>query len=229
MESNQLRKKAAMYKKALIAAAIVLATSPAFVSAQDFFFSFDENSRQFSSTVASGTATGSVFIFRDENLDVNQLDLDFTNDNSSVVSFTGGVVFNDGSPNSGLAASAPGGGDFTSFMLLDPTGATPGVTPTDGRLFATSFLPTPLPPNSNLRPRANGVLLARVDFDVVGPGTANFSFIPGALGIINDGVGQLDVDLTATGSITVEAIPEPSSSILLMLAATAMVARRRRS
>ena len=218
-----------MFKEFLIAAAVAMASSPAFVSAQDFFFSFDEFSRAPTTTVGSNTATGSLFIFADENLDFEQLDLDFTNSNPNVVSFTGGVVFNDGSPNSGLAASAPGGGYFTSFMLLDPTGATPRVTPTDGRLFATSFLPTPLPPNSNLRPGAIGVLLARVDFDVVGPGTANFSFIPGALGIINDGVGQLDVDLTATGSITVEAVPEPSSAALLILGAAAMVARRRRS
>ena len=218
-----------MFKTLFIAAAFILASSPAFVSAQDFFFSFDENSRQFSSTVASGTATGSVFIFRDENLDVNQLDLDFTNDNSSVVSFTGGVVFNDGAPNSGLAASAPGGAEFTSFDLLDPNGPG-GITPTDGRLFATSFLPIPSPlPNPDLRPGANGVLLARVDFDVIGPGTSNFSFIAGDLGVIDDQVGLVDVDLSATGSITVEAIPEPSSSILLMLAAGGMVARRRRS
>ena len=205
-----------------------MASSPAFVSAQDFFFSFDEFSRAPTTTVGSNTATGSVFIFRDENLDVSQLDLDFTNDNSSVVSFTGGVVFNDDSPNSGLAASAPGGGYFTSFMLLDPTGATPRVTPTDGRLFATSFLPIPLPPNSDLRPGANGVLLARVDFDVVGSGTANFSFIPGDLGVVVEGIGFFDPDF-ATGSITVEAVPEPSSAALLILGAAAMVARRRRS
>ena len=217
-----------MFKEFLIAAAVAMASSPAFVSAQDFFFSFDEFSRAPTTTVGSNTATGSLFIFADENLDFEQLDLDFTNSNPNVVSFTGGVVFNDGSPNSGLAASAPGG-FFTSFDLLDPTGATPGVTPTDGRLFATSFLPISLPPNSNLRPGANGFLLAQVDFDIVGPGTSNFSFIAGDLGVVNDQTGPVNPDLSATGSITVEAVPEPSSSILLMLAAAAMVARRRRS
>ena len=230
-----------MFKKALFAAAILVVSSPAFVSAQDFFFSFDEFSRVPTTTVSSNTATGSLFIFADENLDFQQLDLDFTNDNSSVVSFTGGVVFNSGAVLSGLASDAPGG-TFTLFSLLNPNppadGSAPGVTPTDGRLFASSFLTPGQAPvgvvtgyglATNFRAGANGFLLAQVDFDIVGPGTSNFSFIPGALGIINDGVGQLDVDLTATGSITVEAIPEPSSSILLMLAATAMVARRRRS
>ena len=205
-----------------------MASSPAFVSAQDFFFSFDEFSRAPTTTVGSNTATGSVFIFRDENLDVTQLDLDFTNDNSSVVSFTCGVVFNDGAPNSGLAASAPGGAEFTSFDLLDPNGPG-GITPTDGRLFATSFLPIPSPlPNPDLRPGANGVLLARVDFDVIGAGTANFDFIPDAFGIVVEGIGPFDPDF-ATGSITVEGVPEPSSTILLMLGATGVVARRRRS
>ena len=217
-----------MFKEFLIAAAVAMASSPAFVSAQDFFFSFDEFSRAPTTTVGSNTATGSVFIFRDENLDVTQLDLDFTNDNSSVVSFTGGVVFNDGAANSGLAASAPGGAEFTSFDLLDPNGPG-GITPTDGRLFATSFLPIPSPlPNPDLRPGANGVLLARVDFDVVGSGTANFSFIPGDLGVVVEGIGFFDPDF-ATGSITVEAVPEPSSAALLILGAAAMVARRRRS
>ena len=93
-----------------------MASSPAFVSAQDFFFSFDENSRVPTTTVSSNTATGSLFIFADENLFFNQLDLDFTNDNSSVVSFTGGVVFNDGAALSGLASEAPGGA-FTSLSL----------------------------------------------------------------------------------------------------------------
>ena len=145
-----------------------------------------------------------------------------------MVSFTGGVVFNDGAANSGLAASAPGGAEFTSFDLLDPNGPG-GITPTDGRLFATSFLPIPSPlPNPDLRPGANGVLLARVDFDVVGSGTANFSFIPGDLGVVVEGIGFFDPDF-ATGSITVEAVPEPSSAALLILGAAAMVARRRRS
>ena len=221
-----------MFKEFLIAAAVAMASSPAFVSAQDFFFSFDEFSRAPTTTVGSNTATGSVFIFRDENLDVSQLDLDFTNDNSSVVSFTGGVVFNAGAFLSGLASDAPGG-SFTSFSLLNPNppadGSAPGVTPTDGRLFATSFLPLTNPlPNPDLRPGANGVLLARVDFDVVGSGTANFSFIPGDLGVVVEGIGFFDPDF-ATGSITVEAVPEPSSAALLILGAAAMVARRRRS
>jgi hypothetical protein len=206
-----------MLKKYLLAAALLMTSSPAFVSAQDFFFSFDE----FSRVPTTNADASTVFIFADENLDFNQLDIDFTNDNPSVVSFTGGVVFNDGAPASGTASNAPGG-SFTSFSLLDPAGSGNGITATDGRLFATSFLSPGQPfPNfgaSNYRAGANGFLLA------------HFSLIRGDLGIVNDGIGQIPATF-GTASITVAtlAVPEPSSAGLLILGAAAMGARRKRS
>ena len=229
-----------MFKKALFAAALLVASSPAFVSAQDsFFFSFDQGAATPTTTVANTDigSTGSLFIFGGADLDINQIDLDFNNDNSSVISFTGGVVFNEGAAASGMAAEAPGG-SFTSFSLLDPAGPG-GVTATDGRIFATSFLSPGQQPGSgasNFVAGANGFLLAQVDYDIVGAGTANFSFITGDLGVVNDGVGQIPVTF-GTGSLTVEGdgggdppvIPEPSSAILLILGAAGMAARRRRS
>ena len=239
-----------MLKKYLLAAALLMTSSPAFVSAQDFFFSFDE----FSRVPTTNADASTVFIFADENLDFNQLDIDFTNDNPSVVSFTGGVVFNDGAPASGTASNAPGG-SFTSFSLLDPAGSGNGITATDGRLFATSFLSAGQVPSSgasNFIAGVNGFLLAQVDFEIVGEGTAQFSFVAGDLGVVNDGVGQVPVTY-GTGSLTVESVvvcagygpfpycgtepdpdpmtnvPEPSSAIVLMLGAAGMVARRRRS
>ena len=210
--------------------------------ASDFFFSFDQGAATPNSTVtdiAIGTS-GSLFIFGDAALDVNQIDLDFNNDNAAVISFTGGVVFNDGAPLSGAAADAPGG-SFTSFSLLDPAGPG-GVTATDGRIFATSFLSPGQVPGAgdNFDSGANGFLLAQVDFDIVGSGTSNLSFTAGDLGFVNDGEGQIPVTF-GTGSFTVEAplvvdppvdppvIPEPSSAILLILGAAGMAARRRRS
>ena len=113
------------------------------------------------------------------------------------------------------------------------------MTATDGRLFATSFLSAGQVPGSgadNFEAGANGSLLAQVDYSIVGEGTANFSFITGDLGVVNDGVGQIPVTF-GTGSLTVEGdgggdppvIPEPSSAILLILGAAGMAARRRRS
>ena len=64
----------------------------------DFFLSFDQNSRVDLDAVDPSVATGSVFIFADENLDFNQLDLDILNDNSSVVSFTGCLLYTSPSP-----------------------------------------------------------------------------------------------------------------------------------
>ena len=124
----------------------------------------------------------------------------------------------------------------------------------------------------SFRAGADGFLLAQVDFDIVGEGTANFEFIAGVLGIFDDGVGRVDASF-GTGSLTVESVlvcagfgpfpycgtyedyypelepepepepeiepeieidpspkvPEPSSTILLILGAAAMVAGRRRS
>ena len=207
----------------------------------DFFLSFDQNSRVDLDAVDPSVATGSVFIFADENLDFNQLDLDILNDNSSVVSFTGGVVFNDGAPLSGTADSAPGGA-FTSFSLGDPDGRG-GVTATEGRLFATSLLsPGQVPGSeaSNFILDADGFLLAQLDYEIVGEGIANFDFILGDLGVFNDGVGEIVPTLgSATlivggtsasgGGFDPPSIPEPSSAILLILGAAGMVARRRRS
>ena len=221
-----------MIKKAFIAAVVLVASSPAFVSAQDFFFSFDEFSRVPTASVASGTATGSVFIFSDENLDFNQLDLDFTNNNSTVVSFTGATTFN--------SDRADGTDRFTAFAAEDPNVPGGPITATDGRLFAVTIplRPGPLADPANrpgvndpdFRAGANGFLLARVDYDIIGDGIANFDFILGDLGVVDDGVGPVDVDFTGgQGTLTVGVVPEPSSAVLLILGAARVVARRRRS
>ena len=81
-----------MFKKALFAAAILVVSSPAFVSAQDFFFSFDEFSRVPTTTVSSNTATGSLFIFADENLDFQQLERrrdELANERAELAGLTG--------------------------------------------------------------------------------------------------------------------------------------------
>ena len=81
-----------MLKRFFIATALVMASSPAFVSAQDFFFSFDENSRVPTTTVSSNTATGSLFIFADENLDFQQLERrrdELANERAELAGLTG--------------------------------------------------------------------------------------------------------------------------------------------
>ena len=237
IDARQPLRKFAVIKKLLIAAAVVMASSPAFVSAQDFFFSFDEFSRVPTANVASGTATGSVFIFSDENFDFNQLDLDFTIGNNSVVSFTGATTFNSPVPanEGGFVGSTPIIPKFSLFTAVDPNGPPPQfffedpdgpplpITPTDGRLFALSvaLLEIPRPGgidpahgpsgvDADFRAGANGFLLARVDFDIVGDGTANFDFILGALGVADNETGPVTPNLIgSTATLTVGGVPGP--------------------
>jgi len=227
-----------MFKQFLFVAAFAMASSPAFVSAQDFFFSFDEFSRQPTLTQASpaagGPATGQLFIFGDAALDFNQIDLDFTVDNPGVATFTNGVA-------------ADSDGSFTLIRVEDPSVPAGPILPTFGRLFGASvgYFHVPPPPgqdpalagtDAEFRPGANGFLLGTIDYSVNGPGTANFDFILGAVGVVNDALTlggspiSLDPDFAgSTSTLTVVDVPEPSSAILLILVAAGMVNRRRRS
>ena len=248
-----------MFKKAIYyAAAILMLSSPALVSAQDFFFSFDEFSRV-STTSIGENSSGQAFIFADENIDFNQIDLDFLIDNSASTAFTGATTTNTD-------------GQFTTLTTEDPanTGTTPPtpITSTEGRLFGVGIsIPgiieleginqSNAPTDSDFRAGANGFLLATVDFDTLAAGTTNFDLVVSSLGVENDAfnvepgdtAGQLVVDLTGAsavltvtdGGVVVEDagpvdggadgadVPEPSSAILLILGAAGMASRRRRS
>ena len=154
--------KVAMFKAFFTAAAFVLASSPAFVSAQDFFFSFDEFSRVPTTTVGVGAVTGSVFLFADENVDFNSADIDFTNSDSSVVAFTSGTAFD------------TAGNKFFAPPAIDSPSDPNGPSATDGRYFAASGLQLGIDPanaatDPEFRAGANGFLLARVDYDIIGP------------------------------------------------------------
>jgi len=213
-----------MIKNVLLATAFVVASSPAFVSAQDFFFSFDENSRVSTLDIDPDTSsTGSVFIFADGNLAANQIDVDFSNSDDSVIAFTSATAFD--TDNS-----------FSSLTASDTSNTTAEPTATDGRIAGLSFLTDGIGPafqssDAEFRSGANGFLLAQVNFNVVGEGVSELSFILGDFGVVNGAAGLVPVGF-GTGRITVAvptAVPEPSSAVLLILGVAGVAARRRRS
>lgn len=171
-----------MFKSVFIAVAIVIA-SPAFVSAQDIFFSFESDSLVSFSSVYSAGASGSVYIFSDGLFGFDSLDLNFTTSDSSLVRFTGGKTFND-------AFATLGGTAFDfSEVTIDAGGAS-------GNLFSLGVTQNGINPvisslgfNPHFNPGVgpNGaVLLARVDFEAFGGfgSSVPFEFALGSQGAL---------------------------------------------
>ena len=184
-----------MFKKVLIAAAILIA-SPAFVSAQDIFWSFSPAATTSTTTAETGTS-GSAYIFSHGFFGFDAIDLNFTT-NTSVMQFTGGEAFN---PTFG----GPGGTRFnfatvtieTSGNLYAVNVTQNGVNPASGPFYDPGF-------NFAVNPPAGAVLLARVDFDIVGPGTADLQFGLGDQGALQLPMNVLDPTF---GSATLTATP----------------------
>ena len=172
-----------MFKKVLIAAAIVIA-NPAFVSAQDIFWSFSPTAAQSSTFLLNpifpNSEPSSAYIFSDGPFSFDALDLNFSTSNSDVT-FTGGQAFNP-------TFDVIGGRRFdASELTIDATGSS-------GNFFSVTVLQNGV--DSALSPMfdpgfeagvgPNGaVLLARVDFEFdPRGGSAVFDFTLGDLGAI---------------------------------------------
>ena len=179
-----------MFRKILVAAAFVIA-SPALVSAQDIFWSFSPTEVN---TTTSELANNqfSAYIFSDGLFSYDFADLDFTTSDSSVIQFTGGEAFNPSFPQSGdVGPNVP---RFTGVSLtIDSATNT-------GRLFlGNGGLPGPIRPvpsffDPGFDPEVgpNGaILLARVDFNIVGGLTADLELTLGDIGVVS-GNGPLD-------------------------------------
>ena len=150
-----------MLKRLLIAAAIAI-VSPAWISAQDIFLSFD--SEQLVTTFNLNdplVLSGSVYIFSDGLFGFDALDLNFSAGDSNAIQFTGGEAFNPVSvigprfDSTEITISPDGSaGNLLAFRILGT-----GVNP-DFRIFDPLFVPDIGPDGA--------VLLARVDFEIVG-------------------------------------------------------------
>ena len=191
-----------MFKSVLVAAAIIIA-SPAIVFSQDFFWSFDSTSFENSTTQGPGTS-GTVHIFVDASFGFCALDLNFTSSDPSVVLLTGGMATN---PTFNIV----GGTRFNSSVVrIDPAAT---GTDDNGNLFAVNVAENGVNPlisalfdpdfDANVGPNG-AVLLASVDYSVVGPGTATLEFSLGPQGVTI----PLGISLNPSfGSATVTVVP----------------------
>ena len=233
-----------MIKRALLAI-IVLSFCSAPVFAQDIFFSFTEGAVSPNGTVDLSDGTGTAFVYSTSGFDFNGFDLDYTNSDTSVIEVTSGTVFNPvvvaGLRRFNMVAGQPVD-IIVGELNLDPVSGTPDGS--GGNLFGVQVSGAvginganfsgddPLfDPNVG----ANGAfLLAQVDFNIVGEGTADLTFSLGDNGIIDFGVisdpndDQALVPVFGSGFLTVTNVPEPSSAGLLVLGLAGIFARRRR-
>jgi hypothetical protein len=191
-----------MFNKVLIAFAILIA-SPAFVSAQDIFWSFSPSAATNTLDAEVGTS-GSAYIFSHGFFGFDAIDLNFTT-NTDVIQFTGGEGFN---PNFG----GPGGTRFNfATVTIDTSGnffavsvGQNGVNPASGPFYDPGF-------DFGVNPPSGSVLLARVDFDVVGEGTADLQFALGSQGAVQLPMTSLNPSF---GSATLTANTPPPLIIL---------------
>jgi hypothetical protein len=168
-----------MFGKSFIALAILIA-SPALASAQDLFFSFEPDSLVTESFANFNDTSGSVYIFSDGLFGFDAIDLDFITSNSGVIQFTGGEAFNPtfevigGRTFNASEVTVEANGDRGNLFAVNITGN--GINPALTELFNPAFEP-------NVGPNG-AVLLARLDFDLVGPGFESFNLDLGNQGAI---------------------------------------------
>lgn len=243
-----------MLNKFLIAAAIVFA-SPSFIFADDIFFAFGQGAAATdTSSATTADGSGSVYIFSDLNFAFDAADLDFTVSDGSVVELTGGQGFN---PTFNLIGDTRFDSsvvsrdevlDANGNPLLDASGA-PIESTTDGRFLGINItqngvnpaLSPTFDPGFDSAVGVDGaVLLARVDYNIVGAGTTTFDLFlnpdtvaPVILLDDSEPDGTLVLNPTlGSGTLTVgpaAIIPEPSSLTLLLLGSVGLVARRKRA
>ena len=169
-----------MLKKCVVAIAVLM-IFPAIAKAEDIFWSFSPTALETTATILLGE-TGSAYIFSDGNFSFGALDIQFSNTNSGVVSFSGGEAFNP-------TFNAIGG------MRFDSSEITFAYDGSSGRLFSEAIIQNGVNPAlsalfdpgyaPNVGPNG-AVLLARVDFEVVGfGGDSDLEFVLGPQGAID--------------------------------------------
>ena len=218
-------------KRFLFAVAAVVCCSSS-IFAQDIFFAFGSGAAATDSQsldVTTDGTSGQVNIFSRTGLELPALQFGFEV-NTDVVELTGGSAFDDEfNTIGGFRFDSPptlnveaGGGNYGGVAILE-NGVGSGI----GQLFDPGF-----------DADAGGFLLATLNFDVVGNGTATFNPVLFGEGFrdadfidITDSITFGSAALTVTGVADapgVPGIPEPSSALLLAFGVAGYAARRRR-
>ena len=208
-----------MLKRFLFAiAALAFCSTGAF--AQDIFLNFGGGAVS-TELIADGT-TGEVNIYARNGFDFSAAEFTFTSGDTAVAAFTGGT---------GLNPSIGPGGAFGQRFDVDPIIESTSADGSTGRFIGVGILGVGI--NSGFADfdptfdaGLDAFLLGTVEFDIVGGGEVDFGLEASGNGVLADGVL---VDPVFGGSVTlINAIPEPSSAILLALGFAGYAARRRR-
>ena len=225
--SHRFIKESLMMKRFLFAVAAVVCCSSS-IFAQDIFFAFGSGAAATDAQAldaADGT-TGQVNLYSRTGLALDGIQFGFEV-NTDVVELTGGSAFDEEfNVIGGTRYNAPpllvveaGGGNYGGVNLTEQ-----GLGSSVGELFDPGF-----------DADAGGFLLATLDFDVVGNGTAVFNPVLFGEGFrdtdfidITDSITFGTAALTVTGVEEVPGIPEPSSALLLAFGVAGYAARRRR-
>ena len=207
-----------MLKRFLFAiAALALCSTGAF--AQDLFLNFGGGAVS-TELIADGTSTtGEVNIYARNGFDFQAAEFSFTSGDTAVAAFTGGTGLN------------PAVGPFGDRFDVDPTVETTSADGSTGRFIGVGILGLGVSSafadfDPTFDAGLDAFLLGTVEFDIVGGGEVDFGLEASGNGVLADGVL---VDPVFGGSVTlINAIPEPSSAILLALGFAGYAARRRR-
>ena len=220
-----------MSTRILLAVAVLsLCSTSVFAQTEQVFVSFGEGANLTNTaTFDADDESGSAFIFSAADFDFDAFDLEFSTTTDDVIEFTGAEVFN------------PTNGTGQSRFERNVNAIRETVNATDGRLFGVAVTATGVNPAlgaAGLDPEfdveANAFRIARIDFDIVGIGTADITLASG----INEFFSDLTPDTLfqptlGNGTLTVTgppppAVPEPSAMGILALGLVGFVARRRR-